>query len=162
MKTRYIHYGASEFHKELMLPISNRPMFVKPYGGLWASPVDSPRSWYDWCMGNNWGKNELEESFSFALTDNAKILHLFSVKQLEGLPRAKAASKDLEFLYDHDLMVYLDFEAMEKEYDGIELHLSEENWDDIEGFGSGLYYKLYGWDCDSILLFHDDVIQLLN
>ena len=44
--------------------------------------------------------------------------------------------------------------------DGIELHLSEEE-KSIETFCNGLYFKLYGWDCDSIIIFHDQAIEVV-
>ena len=42
------------------------------------------------------------------------------------------------------------------EYDAIELHLSEEVVDD---YLESLYFKLYGWDCDSILIMNKDIIK---
>ena len=50
----------------------------------------------------------------------------------------------------------IDLKKMLKQgYDGIELHLSEEITDDSK---DGLYWKLYGWDCDSILVMNPDVV----
>ncbi len=157
-KKQYIHYGASEFHH--IAPIKNREMFVKPLGGLWASPVNSPRGWKEWCAQANYETGGFAESFTFTLTDDAKIIHIYSVRQLEELPKAKLP-KELEKLNLDAMYVMLDFEALEKEYDGIELHMSEEKYEPGQDYiGGGLYFKLYGWDCDSILIFHDEVVIL--
>ena len=43
-----------------------------------------------------------------------------------------------------------------KKYDAIELHLSDEVTDD---YLESLYFKLYGWDCDSILIMNPDIIR---
>lgn len=41
----YIHYGHTEFSKELFQPIKNREMFAKPTGGFWASRLNSLYGW---------------------------------------------------------------------------------------------------------------------
>ncbi len=71
--------------------------------------------------------------------------------QLDDLPK-------IETEFSHSSRwITLDFEELSKSYDGIELHLSEEETEDIF---NGLYWKLYGWDCDSILIFNKDIIVL--
>lgn len=35
--------------------IHNHPYCAKPIGGLWTSPVPSKRSWYKWCLNNDFG-----------------------------------------------------------------------------------------------------------
>lgn len=155
MKTEYIHYGSSELLP--IKPIRNERFFWKPQGGLWASPVDSPLSWNIWCERNYFRKNELGNSFTFTLKNDAKIIHIYSVDDLKGLPRQTV---DISFFNDH--ACFLDFEKIEKEYDGIELHLSEERFGDSKNgdvFHYGLYFMLYGWDCDSIILFHNKAIE---
>lgn len=151
MKTQYIHYGSSKFRP--ITPIQNQPMMSKPLGGFWASPVNARRGWEDWCRGEEFFLDSLKKSFTFTLTDDAKILHIYSVKQLEELPKAPA----LFGMEGLRTWVCLDFEKLQQEYDGIELHLSEEKFESGEWM-SGLYFQLYGWDCDSILIFHDDVV----
>ncbi|MFR3519297.1 MAG: hypothetical protein ACLTT4_12785 [Coprobacillus cateniformis] len=43
----------------------------------------------------------------------------------------------------------LDFEELKRQYDAIEVNISNDY---------GLYWKLYGWDCDSILVMNSDVV----
>lgn len=149
MSTEYIHYGSTE-----LLPISkieNRIEFSKPQGGLWASRVDSTFGWKEWCERENFRANTLANSFKFTLKNDAKIFHIYSVNDLKQLPK-----RNTGFVYYP--WYCLDFEEIEKEFDGIELHLSEEKFEG-EKWGQGLYFALYGWDCDSILLFHDCAIE---
>ena len=148
----YIHYGSTTLLP--IKPIVNENYFTKPKGGLWASPVNAKFGWDDWCKREHFRKNTKENSFRFVLKDNAKILHIYSVADLDALPKQKV---DI----DSGLMCYLDFEKIEKDYDGVELHLSEEKFGDND-ICSGLYFKLYGWDCDSIIIFHNDAIKIIS
>jgi hypothetical protein len=151
MSKIYIHYGAKEFHK--IQPIKNERCFTKPQGGLWASPVDAPFGWKEWCEREHFRENNEDNSFKFVVKDDSKIIHVRDVKDLEKLPKQKDT-------YDLDIMCCLDFEQIQKDFDGIELHLSEEE-KSIETFCNGLYFKLYGWDCDSIIIFHDEAIEIV-
>lgn len=151
MKT-YIHYGTCAFMLELYEPIKNR-CFVKPEDGLWASPVDAKYGWKEWNENSHFWELSESKSFKFTLTENAKVLHIYSINDLENLPKEKIPG----MLELNMSMVFLDFEAlMEQGYDAIELHLSEER-SSID-FMKGLYWSLYGWDCDSILIMNPEVI----
>lgn len=152
MKT-YIHYGAKAFMPELFVPIQNR-YFVKPHGGLWASPTDAKYGWKEWNKDSGFIEIIEDRSFKFTLTEDAKVLHIYSVSDLDVLPKLEIPGM-LNFNIG---MVYLDFEAlMEQGYDAIELHLSEEDKTN-NGFMEGLYWNLYGWDCDSILVMNPDIV----
>ena len=117
---------------------------VKPKeGGLWASPVKSPLNWKKLCENGNeceWIQNG---SFQFTLKPYAEILEIKSVKQLKELPQT-----DNRFLE----RVCLDFEELSKIYDAIEVFVT---------YDPKLYWYLYGWDCDSILVMNPDVIDIL-
>lgn len=151
MGKTYIHYGATELHE--IEPIQNERFFTKPKGGLWASPVDASFGWKEWCEREHFRKNSEENSFRFRVKDESKIIHLYSVKDLDKLPKQKSEYND------ESLMCILDFEKIQKDYDGIELHLSDESNHD---FCNGLYFKLYGWDCDSILIFNEKAIEVVS
>jgi hypothetical protein len=151
----YIHYGADKFIPEKFTPVKNAAWgSTKPEsGGLWASAVDSEFGWKDWCESENFHLKNLEKSFMFKLKDDARILRIRSVDDLELLPKYNSILKSLSYIPD--------FEKAAEMYDGIELDLSHEvnkgEW--IEGeWIEGLYFKLYGWDCDSILILNPDVI----
>jgi hypothetical protein len=154
MSKKYIHYGSKEFDPNLFEPIKNQE-FVKPLGGLWASPVDALEGWKVWCEANDFRECNEENSFTFTLAENAKVLHLYKSSELDDLPK-------LEFLTGFTLLdsVLLDFEGIKSMgYDAIELHLSEEILAEDHRFYDGLYWKLYGWDCDSILIMNPEIIK---
>lgn len=155
MGKEYIHYGHSEFRPELFREIKNRYAFVKPLGGLWASPVDAKLGWKEWCTDENFCVGRLLDSFTFKLSENSNILHIRSVHDLESLPRQKG-------LVMKPSWVALDFEKLLADgWDAVELHLSEESRDSF-GMFDGLYWELYGWDCDSILIMNPDVIEVVS
>ena len=45
--------------------------------------------------------------------------------------------------------ILLDFEKLAETYDAVEVSISSD---------FDLYYKLYGWDCDSIVIMNPDVV----
>lgn len=153
MCKKYIHYGHAEFRPELFREIKNRYAFVKPSGGLWASPVDAKRGWKEWCTDENFCVGRLLDSFTFKLSENSKILHIRTTRDLESLP--------LQTNVWHTMWVVLDFEKLLADgWDAVELHLSEECQDE-RGWFDGLYWELYGWDCDSILIMNPDVVEVI-
>ena len=139
---RYIHYGHKEFDPQKFQEIKNQPMLPKPKGGLWASPVNAEYGWKDWCEAENFRDCNSEESFLFRLKDVAKVYHIRSMQDVKSMP-----------LIETGITTYYvpDFEKMLTDgWDAIELHLSE---------CQELYWELYGWDCDSILIMNKDIIE---
>ena len=49
--------------------------------------------------------------------------------------------------------VLLDFEKLAETYDAVEVNISSD---------FNLYYQLYGWDCDSIVIMNPDIIVELS
>lgn len=143
MSKKYIHYGHRYFDRTRFAPIRNERCFTKPLGGLWASPVDAEFGWKDWCDSEKFRECNLENSFTFTLTPEAKVLYIDNVSVLDGLPQVKN-----EFSYSG--WCQLDFEKLlEQGYDAVEMSLSSDG---------RLYMKLYGWDCDSIVILNSEVI----
>lgn len=157
----YIHYGNKKFKEELFRPIKNIENFVKPNGGLWASRITKERPYGDWRewvdaehFSNEFGeKYGRDNFFKFQLKKDANILTIKRAEELLALPKIGAIFP-LPF-------VVLDFEKLAKEYDGIEVLMSEEDKLDLE-IGKGLYWELYGWDCDSLLVFNKDIVEVLE
>lgn len=147
MSRVFIHYGSKKYDTEHFTPIQNCYQRNKPIGGLWASDVNAPYGWKTWCNDNEFypERNTEDNCFRFLLSDNAKILTLTCESDVENLPKLS------EKRFSNN---YPDFEKIiEQGFDVIDYRLSE----DIGYFGS-LYYALYGWDCDSILVLNPDVI----
>lgn len=150
----YIHYGHKYFNKNIFNKIKNDLWIIKPIGGLWASPVDTKYGWKNWCEENDFRECNEENSFKFTLSKNANVCHIYSVKDLENLPRQELPPEH----YSVNRKYILDFENMVNSgYDAIELHLSEEVRVS-DNFMDNLYWQLYGWDCDSILIMNPDII----
>ena len=142
---KYIHYGHTSFDKEKFLPIKNRDFFVKPIGGLWASDVIAKFGWKDWCEAEHFRDCKKENSFTFVLSKDAKVLEINSVQQLTYLPKVKDQIGLVTW-------TVLDFELLSTMYDAIELNISKDY---------DLYWKLYGWDCDCILILNPEIVQVL-
>ena len=145
MKTIYIHYGHKKFNKNKFDNLKNESCFVKPLGCLWASRIDAKFGWKDWNERENFRECNIENSFLFKLKDNTKVLEIKSSKDLEKLPKVTP-----EWL---TTFICLDFEKIAKEYDAIEVFISEDE---------NLYWDLYGWDCDSIVVMNPDVIEMIE
>lgn len=142
----YIHYGDKIFNRNKFSKIKNIN-FVKPEGGLWASRIDSKYGWIDWVKDNNFRTDEYRNDnyFKFKLNDKAKILIIDSVDILKKLPINRNIPYPIIASW-----VNLDFEELSKKYDAIEVLISKDE---------RLYWELYGWDCDSILIMNEDVIE---
>lgn len=145
---KYIHYGHTQFEKDKFLPIRNRQMFVKPAGGLWASDIKAKYGWKDWCEAEQFRDCKKEKSFTFVLSKDAKVLEINSVQQLTCLPQIEDT---IGFSFSQ--WILLDFEMLSKMYDAIELNISNDY---------DLYWKLYGWDCDSILIMNPEIVEVLS
>lgn len=114
----------------------------KPRGGLWASDIKAKYGWKDWNKSEKFAECNKENSFTFTLSDSANVLYINSVKDLENLPKAQNKFGLISW-------VSLDFEKLVETYDAIEVNISNDY---------NLYYKLYGWDCDSILIMNPDIV----
>ncbi len=140
---KYIHYGHKTFEQYRFHKVENQELIPKPSGGLWASRENAAYGWREWSEETELKVN-YEDYFVFELKDNAKVLTITSLEQLEDLPQIEAP---LSLPY----WVILDYEKLAEQYDAIEVLISED---------SRLYQALYTWDCDSIVIINPDVIEL--
>lgn len=140
----YIHYGHATFDPNIFKPIQNKQCWVKPKGGLWASPIDAKLGWKDWCEREEFRECIEENSFRFTLPE-ANIFIIDSVEKLKDLPTiSDSIGISISTLIDFEKCIALG-------YDAIELNLSADY---------RLYWDLYGWDCDSILVMNPDKIKI--
>lgn len=138
---KYIHYGSNKFDINKFDEIKNDFPF-KPKGGLWASRYSSYNGWLDFCLLKRYETEELKKSFIFSLDKSARILTIDSIRKLDKIIDNYSFVCDLGFLR-------LDFEKISKDYDAVEVLISKE---------SKLYDRMYGWDCDSIVILNPKVI----
>lgn len=143
MSKTYIHYGSKKFDKNLFKIPKNGSRSNKPNGGLWASDIKSKFGWRDWCRTETYKNCDNEDSFCFKLSNNANIFKINSVDDVYNMPL------QTDILGLRSIKV-IDFELMLKNgTDVIEFNLSND---------SDLYFALYGWDCDCILVLNSEVI----
>jgi hypothetical protein len=142
----YVHYGTLAFDRSKYRPVKNhRYPWAKPDGGFWASPIGAKKGWKDWCEQEQFVDCKEENSFKFRIKESANVLHIRDRADLLKVPQFPPD-------WEGDMNVKPDFEKlMEDGVDAIELHLSEDG---------RLYWALYGWDCDSILIMNSDIILI--
>lgn len=144
---KLIHRDSNEYKPELFTPIKNK--WVKPLGGLWTSPVDSSYGWKDWCESNDFSNGDNNLSFTVELKSNAKILVIDDLRTLKLL--------SISYPFGHRILgefgEYLNFERIAKEYDAI--HLTDRGQSETH---LSTPVKLYGWDCESVLILNPEVI----
>lgn len=143
-KKTYIHYGSKLFDPTKGYPIKNH-IFVKPSGGLWASPADSKRTWLDWCIEEDFRTYEPDNYFRFKLKPNNRILTIKTEDDIIDAP-----FQNIEGISDRYRC--LDFEKLlSMGIDGVEIT--------INGF---TYYDFYGWDCDSIVVLNPNCVEVIE
>jgi hypothetical protein len=140
---KYIHYGYDRLDVSKIKPIKNRYMWHKPSGGLWASPVSAAMGWKEWCEQEEFMLDRLETFCTFSLREDANIYEINSTEDVEAMPRQDQAIQ-------MKTIKAIDFEKMLADgVDAIQFNLSANPC---------LYWDLYGWDCDCILIMNPAVI----
>lgn len=164
-KEIYRHYGNKQFVRPYFTPVTNRYWGNKPHGGLYACPTkDVDIGWDEWSKGNDFMTDRLEKHFDFTLKDGAKVLVIKDLKDLDKLPRIDMGDKNLIDTYCiTDMNADIDFEKLSKEYDAMMVWMYRST--DIpeeDSFMNGIYYKLYGWDVDTLLVFNPNIIDVIK
>ena len=126
--------------------------WVKPEGGLWLSVNNG---WERWCENNEPEWIEGRKRYEVTLKKDANILLIDRVEDLENLPKNK------DMVFASKIHVGLDFEELAKRYDGIQVMINDDTTANIS-YSNSLYQKLYGWDCDSVVLFNKDCIEKIK
>lgn len=145
MSKKYIHYGSTAFNPEMWHDVKNGGNITKPTGGLWASPIDAEFGWREWNAESHFMTCNKENSFVFTLSKKANVLRIHTASDMGKLPQ-----RELEFP-TIATQIAIDFEKCVKEgIDAIELCTLD----------NGLYWALYGWDCESIIVLNKDVIKV--
>lgn len=158
MKKTYIHYGQNYFDEDNFRKISNRGR--KPLGGLWASPMNTDKNWFNWCQEQDFHLEQLNSFFNCSLSDQANVLQISTLDDLKILSteifKWNETPKEItrEFLGEKPNVKYhfnvIDFEKLAEKYDGIEISVSNEPL---------LEHIFMGWDCDTLLIFHSDIMM---
>lgn len=146
----YIHYGATTFNPKTNFPIRNRNDWTKPRGGLWASREMATFGWKEWCEQAEYCDCKKEEAFKFILKDGAKVAVISNMTDLRRLPTTES-----------DVSVHwttlIDFEeCLRQGIDAIELCWYGDEYEAQKS--DDMYFGLYAWDCDSIIILNPEVV----
>lgn len=150
IKNEFMTYGSNKFDINKFDSIKNRD-FIKPHGGLWSSPVNSSYGWKDWCESEGYKVESLSSWFKFKLNCNSNIFVIDELSDLINL--MKIYRRTDQYLYFENV---LDFEKISKDYDGI---LLTDNGERKTRYSDP---ELYGWDCESLLVFNPEVIEVVG
>ena len=142
---RFIHYGHDHFDiNQFDKPTNRFGIICKPWGGLWGSPIDSPNlSWHDWVIDNDFETDKYlnGDHFIFNIPNDANILYLRNIKEVLAMEAMDVATIR-PFMDDYEV-TSIDFEQLlDFGYDAIL----------YENSSPQMYYALYGWDVDSVLV----------
>lgn len=149
-KPIYVHYGSTFFEPSRNFPISNRRNWSKPFGGLWASRQDATFGWKDWCEREEFRECDENNFFKFQLCDNSKVAIIHCMKDLDCLP---TIGSNCSIFWNK----VIDFEECVRQgYDEIELCWYGSEYKDKKA--DDMYFGLYGWDCDSIVILNPSVV----
>lgn len=154
MKDVYIHYGSTHFRPEAFVEPKNTG-WVKPAGGLWAclKNNDKAYTWKDWNESECFTDCSEENSFSFTLKDNTNVHYIYTDYDLYKLP---ILHDDIERI--NHRCGFIDFEkCLQMGIDAIELRYFGDWGKSLHN--DTLYWDLYGWDCDCILILNPDCIE---
>jgi len=149
MNDIFIHYGSSVYYPMKVRPVKNSSCRNKPTGGFWMSPIESLLGWKDWCIIENFNCEKLSESFQLKFREYSKIFIINNLVDLNKLPTFIHYNKYAQINDE-----FIDFEKISQGYDAI--------WLTAKGEVSTCWItsrpSLYGWDCESVLVFNRDCI----
>ena len=138
-------FGSDAFDRAKFKTVANEPFWVKPKGGMWASPVGAEWGWRQWCEAEDFSTGDLAKSFRFRCVGN--ILTIDSVADMKLMPSQVAKEFTSVMLYSPD------FERMLRE--GVDaIHLTEAGQNATRFSHPGLY----GWDCCCVLVMNPDCV----
>lgn len=146
--SEYIHYGTNFFDKTAFIHVRND--WVKPVGGFWASLVNDEYGWINWSAESDYPI--IADKWIKFILNSDRILCLTSYDELLNLPHINRQDELDKYLVDDDLKHhYLDFEQLARNYDGMYVEITNDH-----RFEWGLQL----WDCNSLLLFNPNVLQV--
>lgn len=160
----YIHYGHDHFDPNIMGVLKNSPEVrwshwskPEPCSGLWASPIDAEFGWKEWCEQEQFQLWGLDTSFKFKITKPESIYRVESkddiMRMQDFVVPEQRDSYILTEQWDRKYAassIPLDFEELQRKgYRGLEVNMTKCPF---------VYSFLYGWDCDSILIWDPSII----
>ena len=160
MKKKYIHYGHSSFDSARFIdPVENEETLCegrKPRHGLWGSNIESEYGWKEVIHSDREierkEKWRLEKSFTFMLSDHSRILNIDNIDDAIKLFDQYGEDENLNNSSVSIINRKINWKNVAKDYDAIELKA---------GCNRDLRELFRGWECDSICVFHKNVIEII-
>lgn len=159
MDRLYIHYGTKVFDRDKFEAIKNpgiHSIVIKPYPGtgFWGSPVDSEYNWKSWCEDSEFRDYDEDNCVKFRIKEPDRIIFINDQESFDWLMQNYLTNiKGIDVYGKHCCKPGLDFEKMLNDgYVAIEVSITNY-W--------RLYNELYGWDCDSIVVFTADAMEFI-
>ena len=132
-------------------PIQIENLWVKPKGGIYASPMNCKESWAAWCRTENFG---LSPHKVYLLVDISKAITIDQVSDLGKLAWTKLPrSWGLQEIPDYETMRDSGVEVIYLTAAG----QWATRFADIDS-GMVLGHNLYGWDCECLLIMSERAI----
>lgn len=156
MPKQWLHLGNDIIDSEHFHPIKNEPLFPKPIGGLWASPLQLGSEHYsEWEKYSThiWGSTKNQKAVIFQLKKNARVYVIDNQQDLIQLIE-EVGSVKVPFYFK--LNVTIDFEKTKELYDVIYLTKKGQSATRLPLINRE--YNLYGWDCESAVILNLDAI----
>ena len=107
-----------------------------------------------------------ESEYSHSVYTMPMIASIFDennldIKDLDKLPRISDRSQLKQYINLIDSMNSdIDFEELAKEYDGIMVWMyRSKDIDEEARMFDGMYYRMYDWDVDTLVVFNQDIIE---
>lgn len=152
--TKYVHYGNTTFDNRTFEPVSARTHNIKPDAGFWASATDAKYSWRNLCQDRKYRNDGPNCRLEFTLKPEAKVFQVRTQDDIAFLLKNYSMPLTSDILtagtyIERDMFpcLAIDFEAMSKDYDGIDYSYS--NLGNLMG----------EWDCDSVCIFNPDIMR---
>lgn len=148
---RLVHYGSSLFQLSKFNPVKVKGRSKathKPFGGLWACPIDSKSGWKDWCIDEPNDTN-FDHYFHFRFKEGARVVLIDSYHDLERLPMNSIPEQESG-------LTDVNWELIASQADAI--------WLTEKGFNDTFLtepFQLTNWSCESILLINPERCDFL-
>lgn len=157
----YVTIGTKNIAEDIFRKIL-RPLdinFYKPNGGLWSSEFISRiyciSEWHDYLLYEDQetaSYKNINAGAIFTLKNNAKILNIDSEEKIIELSQKYPSWHYILTHYDNPELNIIDFEALSKDYDGVEVSINKLGYNK-----PGLTFN--SWSVNTLLLFNLNCIE---
>lgn len=157
----YVTIGTKNIAEDIFRKIL-RPLdinFYKPNGGLWSSEFISRiyciSEWHDYLLYEDQetaSYKNINAGAIFTLKSNAKILNIDSEEKIIELSQKYPSWHYILTHYDNPKLNIIDFEALSKDYDGVEVSINKLGYNE-----PGLTFS--SWSVNTLLLFNLNCIE---